>query len=101
MTFAFPENEKDTAAALRAAEPQAPKHIKALLIQAANELEDFERVATDAVRELTEAADLRIGMMDSQSRADDVTKQIRTTLTSIASRFRALLEKGESDGRRT
>lgn len=101
MTFEFPEPSKDTGAALRAAAPQAPKQMKALLIRAANELEDFERVATDAVRELTEAAALKIGMMDSQSRADDVTRQIRTTLTSIAGRFRALIEKGESDVRRT
>lgn len=101
MTFEFPEHCDDTAAALRACESQAPKQMKELVIRAANELEDFHRVSADAARELDEAASLRIGQMDSQSRADEVSRQVRTTLASVASRLRAMGNKGGNDGRRT
>lgn len=101
MTFELPDKYENTADALRALEPQAPKALKAVLIQAADELDDWQRVATDVVRELGEAATLRIGMMDSLSRADEVARQIKTTLTTAASRLRALTQKGESHVRRT
>lgn len=101
MKFELPEQYPNVATVLRELEPQAPKHIKAVMLQAANELDDFHRIAADAVRELDEAAALRIGMMDSQSRVDEVSRQIRTTLMTIAGRLRALTEKGESHVRRT
>lgn len=91
MTFEFPEDAPDVVEALRSAEPQAPKQIKPILLQAANELCDFRRVAADAVRELTEAASLRVGMMDSQSRADEIVRQVRSAMTGVASRLQHLL----------
>lgn len=41
-------------------------------------------------QELDTAASLRIGQMDSQSRADDVSREVRRTITSVAERLRAL-----------
>lgn len=41
-------------------------------------------------QELDIAASLRIGQMDSLSRADEVTRQVRLTLTSVAQRLREL-----------
>lgn len=91
VTFQLPEDAPDIVEALRAAEPQAPKQIKPVLLQAANELCDFRRVAADAVRELREAAELRAGAMDSHSRADEVSRYVRATISGVASRLQHLL----------
>lgn len=90
MAFEFPEKWSDCAAALRELEPQAPKGLKALMIQAANELDNWKRVAQDAARMLEEASNLRTGQMASQSRVDEVQRQVHLTMTDIASRFREL-----------
>ena len=93
LTFQLSDDVSNLPDALRAAEPQAPKQIKPLMLQAANELHDWQRVASDVVRELTEAAELRAGLMDSESRAAEVQRQVRQTMTGAAARLRALLEK--------
>lgn len=55
-----------------------------------DELQECKRFLAEAAIELELAASLRAGQMDSQSRADDVARQIRLTLTSVAARARAL-----------
>lgn len=91
MGFALPDDAVNTAAALRTLEPQAPKSLKAVMIQAATELDDLRRFVSDAAIELEAAAALRIGQMDSQSRADEVSRAVRLTLNSVAARARQLL----------
>lgn len=91
MTFEFPEPVKDTAAALRAAEPQAPKAMKALLVQAAQELEALRTAAIDCVQELNAAANLKVSAMDTNSRVDEVARHINAILKSSCERLRAAL----------
>lgn len=90
MHFALPDDSADLAQSLRDAEPQAPKHLKALLIQAAQFIDAVKRMAPELANTLDLAASLRVGQMDSQSRADDVANQVRITLMSIAARLREL-----------
>lgn len=90
MKFEVPVTVANTADALRDSEATAPKHLKALLIQAANELEDYRKLIDDAGLELELAGSLRIGAMDSESRAMDVAKQVSLTVKSVAERMRAM-----------
>jgi hypothetical protein len=90
MHFVPPADSADLAQSLRDAEPQAPKHLKPLLIQAAQFIEHIKRVAPELAQSLDLAASLRCGQMDSQSRADDVANQVRIALTSTAARLREL-----------
>lgn len=90
MHFALPDDSADLAQSLRDAEPQAPKHLKPLLIQAAQFIDAVKRVAPELANTLDTAASLRVGQMDSQSRADDVANQVRITLMSTAARLREL-----------
>lgn len=55
-----------------------------------SELQECKRFLAEAATELELAASLRAGQMDSQSRADDVARQIRQSILSVASRARAL-----------
>lgn len=93
MGFALPADPAlDTASLLRELEASAPnptpKSIRAAMIQAASELEDHKKLFQDAAQELELAASLRVGQMDSQSRADEVARQVRMTLTQLARRMR-------------
>lgn len=95
MGFALPvDTPADTAALLRELEACAPnptpKNIRAVMIQAATELENHKRLFQDAAQELELAASLRVGQMDSQSRADEVSRQVRMTLQQVAARMREL-----------
>lgn len=99
MTFELPEDAADIVEALRAVEPQAPKQIKPLLLQAANELHAWHRLAEAAIAELNEASALRVGQMDSQSRADEVVRQVRAALLGVAARLQNQL--GDTNGRST
>lgn len=82
----------DTSILLRELEASAPnptpKAIRAAMIQAATELEDHKHLFQDAAQQLELAASLRVGEMDSQSRALEVGKQVRMTLTEVARRMR-------------
>ena len=89
MTFELPADPIDAASQLRSLEPQAPKHMKAVMIAAAAQLEAHTRLMADCASELEEAAKLRVGFMDSDSRAEQVTRQVRTTMESVAARLRA------------
>lgn len=88
MVFVLPEPIIDTAAALRDLERDAPKHTKPVLLQAATELERHKQTAADAVIALDEACKLRIGQMDSISRAEEISRSIRMTMRSVADKLR-------------
>lgn len=90
LAFALPEDTADLAQALQDAEPQAPKGLKPLLLQAARELRAFKEVAGESAEALELAASLRAGQMDSQSRHDEIARQVRLTLVDVAAKLRAL-----------
>lgn len=95
MTFKLEDAPTDLAAILRELEAEERKlspTTRSLLILAATTLEDQRKLIEDAANELEEAASLKIGMMDSQSRADDVSRQVRTTLVTLAARMRIMLD---------
>jgi hypothetical protein len=88
--FTLPPKWDDAAAALRELEPQAPKGLKPLMIQAAQELEAWKKVGEDAARRLEEAASVRIGQMDSHSRVDEIQRGVKSTMLELARTFREL-----------
>jgi hypothetical protein len=90
MAFTLPDEPADLAQVLRDAEAQAPKHLKPLLIQAASFIDDVRRVAPELAQTLELAAELRAGQMDSQSRADEVAREVRLSMQSVAARLREL-----------
>lgn len=90
MTFQLPDKYENTAAALRELEPQAPKQIKALMLQAAAKLDAYRELCQVGAKDLEHAASLRIGMMDSQSRADEISRNVRTTMSELARKMRAI-----------
>lgn len=51
---------------------------------------DLKQTLEALAQELDIAASLRIGQMDSQSRADEISRQVRVTLNSVAQRLREL-----------
>ena len=83
-----------TATLLRELEQSAPntvgKAIRAAMIQAAQELEQWQQLAQDADRRLTEAANIRIGQMDSHSRVDEIQRGVKSTMLELARQFREL-----------
>lgn len=97
MKFEAPEEVNNIATTLRGLEELHSKNlsaaVRAVMRQAADKLDDYEHLVDDALLELDVAASLRIGMMDSESRIDEITKQIKLTITSVASRMRAIKEK--------
>lgn len=94
MSFELPESDPSTAALLRVLEQSAPntvgKPIRAAMIQAAQELEAWERLGEDASRQLTEAANVRIGQMDSSSRVEEIQRGVKGTMLELARQFREL-----------
>jgi len=90
MKFEAPVTAPNTSQALRDSESTAPKALKALLIQAADELDDCHRLIEDAARELDEAAALKIGYTDSDNRVNEVARQIRSTLTGLGARMHSM-----------
>lgn len=96
MQLALPADDQitDTADALsdalRTLEPQAPKPLKAVMLQAATELDALRRAAFDSAIALELAATLRAGYQDSDSRHEEIQRQTRLTLTSVAAKLRAV-----------
>jgi hypothetical protein len=90
MHFSPPDDSTELAQSLRDAEPQAPKALKPLLIQAAQFIEHIKRVAPELAQSLDVAASMRVGQMDSQSRADEVAREVRLSLQSVSARLREL-----------
>lgn len=96
MAFTFNDTPPDIAATLReleAAERKLPSAAKALLIMAATTLEDQRKLLEDISSELSAASNLRVGMMDSQSRADEVARHIKSMMASLDRRIRELLSR--------
>jgi hypothetical protein len=91
MTFELP-TAISTAAELRDLEQNAPnvtpKAIRAALVKAAAELEQHEKRAADAIRYLEEAMALRVGQMDSHSRATEVDRQVKAAMKDAVARLR-------------
>lgn len=94
-TFALPVERTDTATVLRDLEQSAPnptpRNIRAAMIQAAKELEDWQRTAEDCVRMLEEAQGLRVGQMDSHARMDEIARQIKRAMSDTAVKLRGRL----------
>lgn len=94
MAIELPPERTDTASLLRELEQNAPnpvpRNIRAAMIQAAKELEAWQRVAADAADRLDEAGNLRAGCMDSEARHQEIAKQIKLTMSDLAKRFREL-----------
>ena len=89
MQFALPEDVQNTADSLRALEAQAPKSLKATMLQAANELDAFRRCMEESAQALDLAATLKAGFMDSDSKHQEIAREIRLTLTQVAAKLRA------------
>ena len=95
MSFALPEMpQTSTAAMLRDLEQTCPKttphNIRAALITAAKDLERWQKLGQDATRQLEEAANVRIGQMDSHSRVDEIQRGVKSTMLELARAFREL-----------
>lgn len=92
MQFALPDEIPNTVDSLRALEPQAPKPLKATMLQAADELSAYQLACSESAQALELAATLKAGFMDSDSKHEQVAREIRLTLTQIAAKLRALSE---------
>lgn len=94
MSFALPVERTDTVAFLRDLEQNCPKttpkEVRAALLIAAKEIEDWKRLAQDTARELEEAANIRISQMATSSRVDEVQRGVKRTMLDLAQRFREL-----------
>ena len=90
MTFELPA-VVSTATELRDLEQNAPnvtpKSIRAALVSAAKIIEDHEKRRSDAVRILEEALRLKVGQMDSQSRAIEVERAIKSAMLQAVARL--------------
>jgi hypothetical protein len=95
MTFEVPPEPTDTASFLRDLEQNCakttPKEVRAALITAAQELEQWKKRGHDAARQLEEAANIRIGQMDSHARVDEIQRGVRSTMLELARAFRELM----------
>ena len=92
MQFALPEEVPNTVDSLRALEAQAPKSIKAVMLQAADELQAFKRLAHDSALALELASTLKAGFMDSDNKHAEIAREIKLTLTQVAAKLRAVSE---------
>lgn len=93
MKFELPPMPINTAQALRdAARARGPMavDVRALLERAATELEDWRKLALNAADQLDEANNLRVGVQDSQSRVEEVQRQTKRVMKSLAEQFRGL-----------
>lgn len=91
MTFELPPSIPTTAAELRDLEQTAPnvtpKAIRAALIQAATKLEEYEKQRAYCVRLLNEALNLRTGVMDSESRANENERRAKQAMQEVIERL--------------
>jgi hypothetical protein len=94
VSFGLPPAPADTASYLRDLEQNCakttPKEVRAALLRAAQELEDWQRLGLDTANQLDEAANVRIGQMDSHSRVDEIQRGVLATMRDLAARFREL-----------
>ena len=92
MQFALPDEIPNTIDSLRALEAQAPKPLKATMLQAADELSSYKLACYESALALELASTLKAGHMDSETKHLEVAREIRLTLTQVAARLRALSE---------
>ncbi len=105
MTFAEPvEYLNDVGTALRECEPQCPKHLKDLVIQAADLIDDQQKRIEDLIdsqrlvrgflaewaTQLEASTHVHIGQMDSASRAEEKTKAAQSVVLDVVRKMRAL-----------
>ena len=94
MSFALPTKRTDTASLLRELEAAAPnpvpKAIRTAMIQAAQELEQWQKLGEDAARSLEEAANVRISQMATTARVEEAQRGVRSTMLELARQFREL-----------
>ena len=88
MTAEIERTPEDLIGALTDVAQTGPKQVRALARAAAQELSDLYNVIENAAATLEHAASLRSGQMDSQSRVDEVQKQVRLTLNNTAQALR-------------
>jgi len=97
MKFKLADMIPDIASTLRDYEMQTnlklPIGVRQAMVAAADRLDDQRKLLEDVVTELDNAAALKVGQMDSQSRVDDVTRSIRGTLVGLSARAKELLSK--------
>lgn len=89
LAFKLPDDVADLSEALRGIEQQLPKQHRDLILQAATELAALKQLCHESAQELELAALMRAGQMDSQSRSDEIARQVRATMTGLAERLRA------------
>ncbi len=58
------------------------------LAQALRQLDDERALRLECAQQLDQAASLRAGLMDSESRKADVQHQLQTTIAHVAKRLR-------------
>lgn len=95
MSFQLPTTDEITTSMhLRDIEQNCPKttpkEIRTALLEAAKQLERWEKLGDTAARQLEEAATVRIGQMDSHSRADEIQRGVKSTMLELARAFREL-----------
>lgn len=95
MSFVLPADVLDTPTKLRDLEQNCarttPKDVREALVTAAKEIESWRNTAVDCIRMLEEANELRIGQMDSHSKAEETSRQVRRAMSDSAMKLRALL----------
>ncbi len=93
MTFELPVRD-DTATKLRELEESAPnpvpKAIRAVMIQAAQELEAWSHMAEDCARIIEECVNVRYSQMATTSSVEEQQRGIRNSLNEVARRLREL-----------
>lgn len=99
MSFTLPaaqytDQRPDVEAMLRDTEQNCPKttpkDVRAALLAGADEIKRWRVLAQDTSRQLEEAASVRIGQMDSQSRVAEIQRGVKQTMLDLAVRFREL-----------
>lgn len=95
MTFKLPADQPDTAALLRDLEQNCAqstsKDIRGAMIRAAQELEDWQTFADKLAAELDEVMSTRISQMASTSRVEEIQRETKQRLASLAQRLRERL----------
>jgi len=90
MAFVLADDPDDLVHELESAEAQAPKAIKPLLAHAARRLQSCKETAALLAETLEEAARLRAGAMATQSRCEEIEREVRARMLDVANRLRIL-----------
>lgn len=95
MSFKLPDSQPNTASLLRDLEQNCAqstsKDIRGAMVRAAQELEDWKTLAETVASELDEAVSSRISQMASSSRVEEIQRETKQRLASLAQRLREQL----------